>query len=155
MSVVVTRLRAWMTVFFDELWRLIPAQPILFPFFFISGLLAAEFPPTAPHLAVGWVALSIVSPALVLASWWMIYFRRGFLRYWGFWIRTVGDTGQLISLVVGIAIWLGVLPPPYIAILVGISVFVGALVVRDFLALWLVEQVATKLYRDVHSVAAR
>lgn len=155
MSSVASRLRAWMTVFFDELWRLIPAQPILFPFFFVSGLLALVFPPASHFVAVTWVALSVASPLLVLLSWWMITYQQGFLRYWGMWIRTVGDVGQTVALIVAILLWWNIVPPPLIVILVGITVFVGVLIVRDLLALWLVEQVATRLYRDVYRGVAR
>lgn len=155
MSLVVSRLRAWVTVFFDELWRLIPAQPILFPFFFVSGLLALAFPPASHLIATVWVALSVTSPVLVLLAWWMITYQHGFMRYWGMWIRTVGDVGQTVALIVAIVLWWSVVPPPLVVILFGIAVFVGVLVVRDLLALWLVEKVASKLYLDVHNAAAR
>jgi hypothetical protein len=145
----------WASVFFDELWRLIPAQPVLFPFFFVGGLLSVYQPPamlsfTALTL---WSGLAIISPLLVLMAWWMIMYRSGFTRYSGFYIRLGGDLGQVIVLLTYIISLCN--PPIYAAaVLIAVSAFVGLLVVRDFMAVVLVESVASRLYAKVHDDAA-
>lgn len=153
MAGITARFRAWATVFFDELWRLIPAQPVLFPFFFVSGILAIF---STHGIGVPWVVLSLASPTMVLFAWWLIFHQNGKARYTGMWIRTGGDIGQVVVLIADIMMWCPIIPIPLTAIMVGLTVFVFLLVVRDLLALWLVEQLATRLYREVNrDVAAR
>jgi hypothetical protein len=155
----VNRLRAWAEVFFDELWRLIPAQPILFPFFFIGAALTLLCPPAAPVAMTGihlvtWSVLALVTPALVLAAWWMIVRKTGFTRYLGFYFRFGGDIGQLVVLATYIASWSNA-PVYALVILVGVAAFVTVLVVRDIMALVLVENVASRLYRESQEDAAK
>jgi hypothetical protein len=154
MTLVTARLRALLVVFFDELWRLVPAEPVFFPFYLLGGLAAAIIAPAAiPHVAL-WSALAMVAPLLTAISWWAIFYRHGYVRYLGFWVRTAGDLLQSIVFGVALLAYIELLPIFLSIIFMAIISFSFVLVTRDFLALWLIEDVASKLHREVHEDAA-
>jgi hypothetical protein len=149
MNLVAARLRALLVVFFDDLWRLVPAEPVFFPFWLVAGVLATVAAPAAiPHLAL-WSTLAIGAPTLTVLSWFAIFYRKGFTRYLGFWARTAGDLCETIVLGTAFLAYLPVLPLFLSVLLLGIIFFSAVLVVRDVLALWIIEDVASKLHKEV------
>jgi hypothetical protein len=163
MHSLLTRLRVWANTFFDELWRLIPAQPILFPFFFVGGVITLIWYPganllrwengaTATYCMELWKFLAVISPLMVLLAWWMIIYRCGRTRYAGLLIRLGGDIGQLFVLATYLLArfidpTLGLRDDRIygLSVILGSWVFVLILVARDLYALWFVEQLASKL----------
>lgn len=157
-NLLVNRLRIWVTVFFDELWRLIPVEPYLFPFFFLAGLTSLVFPPTQGLLGPGpifvmWVSGALVSPVMVLVAWHMVMNCSGMTRYTGLWIRLGGDAGQFF--VMALYLLARTSFPDLntrgygLVVQAGVTFFFLILVARDILALWIVEQVASRLNREM------
>jgi len=157
-NLFIARLKTWATVFFDELWRLIPAEPYLFPFFFLGGLVSLFFPPTQGLLSPGptfalWAGSAVVSPIMVLVAWHMVVHCSGMTRYTGLWIRLGGDAGQFFVLALYLLARTS-LPDLStrgygLTVQVGVTLFILVLVLRDILALWIVEQIASKLNREM------
>lgn len=154
----IVRLRTWATAFFDEMWRLIPAEPYLFPFFFLGGVISLVFPPAQGLLGPGpifvlWSFGALVSPVMVLVAWHMVMHCSGIARYTGLWIRLGGDAGQFFVLALYLLARTNF--PDLdtrgygLTVQVGVTSFVLMLVARDLLALWIVEQLASKLFTEI------
>lgn len=93
--------------YFDQSWRSIWFQPVLYLFLFGAGIRLAvnqtEPPPFTQVIAADgfyelWLALLVGSPPAAAVSWWLIFTRRGRFRYAGMWLRLSADLGVFVTL---------------------------------------------------------
>lgn len=150
---------------FDDPWRVIQTQPVLFLFMWI-GVIHVVATPDNEHLGfdeVGfgritywaWNVLMLTGPVMVGAARLLIRYRKGRYRVWGGWLRLGGDLAVFAGLAAYLATRMLVLGPhmadsPLFSLITftGIEVVVGAFVVRDIGALVLLERVTSHLHRE-------
>lgn len=146
--------------FFNDSWRLIPFQPILYLFILGASIRLwvnqGEPPSFETIIARGtygiWLFLGVTGPLVSLLSWWMIR-HSGRIRFLGFWARLSSDV-MVFTAVLSYHIVTAITNRPltesriFARYLIGaILIFTLALIIRDLAAIVLVERVARRIHR--------
>ena len=146
--------------FFNNSWRLIPFQPILY--FFLWGAAIRlwvnqdqppNFEDVIAHGTYGvWLFLGIVGPPLSLLSWRMIR-QPGRIRFLGFWVRLSSDMMTFTTVLAYHIVTVLTYRNPdeariFSRYIIGSALaFMSFLIIRDLAAIVLVERVARRIHR--------